>query len=68
MAEKRDYYEVLGIDKNASEDEIKNIICNYLEIEKFDDITVKNHLERIEISRDEIILIPKLEHIFDIHL
>lgn len=38
-----------------SEDEIKNIICNYLEIEKFDDITVKNHLERIEISRDEII-------------
>ena len=23
MAEKRDYYEVLGIDKNASEDEIK---------------------------------------------
>src|SRR5574344_1756339 len=24
MAEKRDYYEVLGVDKNASEDEIKN--------------------------------------------
>mgnify|MGYP000799786629 CR=1 FL=1 len=23
MAEKRDYYEVLGVDKNASEDEIK---------------------------------------------
>lgn len=51
-----------------SEDEIKNIICNYLEIEKFDDVTVKNFLERIEISRDEIILIPKLEHLFDIHL
>ena len=51
-----------------SENEIKNIICNYLEIEKFDDVTVKNYLERIEISCDEIILIPKLEHIFDIHL
>ena len=51
-----------------SEDEIKNIICNYLEMEKFDDVTVKNCLERIEISRDEIVLIPKLEHIFDIHL
>ena len=23
MADKRDYYEVLGVDKNASEDEIK---------------------------------------------
>lgn len=51
-----------------SEVEIKNIICNYLEIEKFDDVTVKNHLERIEITRDKIILIPKLEHLFDIHL
>lgn len=51
-----------------SEAEIKNIICNYLEIEKFDDITAKNHLERIEISTNEIVIIPKSKQCFDIAL
>ena len=27
MAQKRDYYEVLGVDKNATEDQIKKAIC-----------------------------------------
>ena len=29
MADKRDYYEVLGIDKNASEQDIKKPIVNW---------------------------------------
>ena len=31
MADKRDYYEVLGIDRNASEDEIKKAVADVLD-------------------------------------
>lgn len=30
MANKRDYYEVLGVNKNATEDELKKLIVNLL--------------------------------------
>ena len=29
MAEKRDYYDVLGVDKSADEKEIKKAICSF---------------------------------------
>lgn len=32
MANKRDYYEVLGVNKNATEDELKKLIVNLLKI------------------------------------
>lgn len=48
--------------------EVKRIICNHLEIDQFDASTVKDSVARIEISANEIVIIPKSEQCFDIAL
>ena len=46
----------------------KRIICDYFEIDQFDASTVKDSVERIEISANEIVIIPKSEQCFGIAL
>ena len=48
--------------------EAKRIICDCFEIDQFDASTVKDSVDRIEISANEIIIIPKSEQCFDIAL
>lgn len=48
--------------------DIKRIICDYFETDQFHASTVKDAFDRIEISANEIVIIPEYEQCFDVTL
>lgn len=46
--------------------DIKQAICSYLEIDKFDDNVVRNHIYRIEVLDDSVTCIERSEQLFNI--
>ena len=45
---KRDYYEVLGVSKNATEDEIKKA----LKLDDVDDVTLEKYIKQYDLNGD----------------